>query len=73
MSQKALIFIIVLVVLRCCESGVTTSRDEHRLFRNRVLRGIIEPKEDEVTGGRRNFHNDYLHNLYASPNIIRIT
>jgi hypothetical protein len=38
-----------------------------RVFDNRVLRRIIGPKRDEVTG-------DWikLHNLYSSPNIIRI-
>jgi hypothetical protein len=25
-----------------------------------------------VTGGRRKFHSENLHNLYASPNIIRM-
>jgi hypothetical protein len=27
---------------------------------------------DEVTGGCRRMHNNELHNLYSSPNIIRI-
>jgi hypothetical protein len=30
------------------------------------------PKRDEVTGGRRKLRNEELHNLYASPNTIRI-
>jgi hypothetical protein len=38
---------------------------------NRVLRRIFGPKRDEVTGGWRKMHNDDLHNLYSSPNIIR--
>jgi hypothetical protein len=38
---------------------------------NRVLRRIFGPKRDEVTGGRRNLHNEKLHNLYSSPSIIR--
>jgi hypothetical protein len=42
-----------------------------RVFENRVLRGIFEPKMDEVTGERRKFHNEELHNLYSSPDIIR--
>jgi hypothetical protein len=25
-----------------------------------------------VTGGSREFHNEALHNLYSSPNIIRM-
>jgi hypothetical protein len=50
-----------------------TLREEHRLrvFENRVLRGIFGPKRDEVTGGWRKLHNEELHNLYSSPDIIR--
>jgi hypothetical protein len=51
-----------------------TLREEHRLrvFENRVLRRIFGPKRDEVTGGWRKLHNEELHNLYSSPNIIRV-
>jgi hypothetical protein len=28
-------------------------------------------KEEEVTGVWRKLHNEELHNLYSSPNIIR--
>jgi hypothetical protein len=47
-------------------------REEHRLrvFENRVLRRIFGPKRDEVTGERRKVHNEELHNLYSSPDII---
>jgi hypothetical protein len=41
------------------------------VFENRVLRRIFEPKRDEVTGECRKLHNEELHNLYSSPNIIR--
>jgi hypothetical protein len=46
---------------------------EHRLrvFENRVLRRIFGSKKDEVTGGWRKLHNEELHILYTSPNIIR--
>jgi hypothetical protein len=37
------------------------------VFENRVLRRIFGPKRDEVTGDWRK-----LHNLYSSPNIIRM-
>jgi hypothetical protein len=49
-------------------------REEHRLrlFENRVLRRIFGPKRDEVTGDWRKLHNEELHNLYSSPNIIRM-
>jgi hypothetical protein len=56
-----------------CETWSLTLREEHRLrvFENGVLR-IFGPKRDEVTGGWRKLHNEELHNLYSSPNIIRI-
>jgi hypothetical protein len=41
------------------------------LFENRVLRRIFGPKREEVAGVWRRLHNEELHNLYASPNIIR--
>jgi hypothetical protein len=37
-----------------------------------VLRRIFGPKRDEVTGNWRKLHNEELHNLYSSPNIIRM-
>jgi hypothetical protein len=49
-------------------------REEHRqrVFENMVLRRIFGPKRDEVTGGWRKLHNEELHSLYSSPNIIRM-
>jgi hypothetical protein len=43
-------------------------REEHKLkaFENRVLRRV------EVAGGWRRLHNEKLHNLYTSPDIIRV-
>jgi hypothetical protein len=41
------------------------------VFENRVLRRIFVPKRDEVTGEWRKLHNEELHNLYSSPDIIR--
>jgi hypothetical protein len=37
-----------------------------------MLRKIFGLTKDETTGGRRKLHNEELHNLYSSPNIIRI-
>jgi hypothetical protein len=42
------------------------------VFENRVLRRIFGPKRDEVMGDWRKLHNEELHNLYSSPNIIRM-
>jgi hypothetical protein len=42
------------------------------VFENRVLRRIFGPKRDEVMGGWRKLHNEELHKLYSSPNLIRV-
>jgi hypothetical protein len=42
------------------------------VFENRVLRRIFGPKRDEVMGGWSKLHNEELHNLYTSPNIITV-
>jgi hypothetical protein len=49
-------------------------REEHRLrvFQNRVLRRILVPKRDEVTGEWRKLHNEELNGLYSSSNIFRV-
>jgi hypothetical protein len=41
------------------------------VFENRVLRRIFGPRRDEVTGEWKKLHNEELHNLYSSPDIIR--
>jgi hypothetical protein len=48
-------------------------REEHRLtvFENRVLRKIFGPMREE-DGSWRKLHNDELHNLYSSSNIVRV-
>jgi hypothetical protein len=65
--------IILPVVLYGCETWSLTLREEHRLrvFENRVLKIIFGPKRDEVTGEWRKLHNEELHKLYSSPDIIR--
>jgi hypothetical protein len=47
--------------------------EEHRLrvFENRVLRRIFGPKREE-DGSCRKLHNDQLHDLYSSPNVVRV-
>jgi hypothetical protein len=46
---------------------------EHRLrvFENRVLRKIFGPKREE-DGSWRKLHNDELHDLNSSLNIVRV-
>jgi hypothetical protein len=41
------------------------------VFENRVLRRIFGPKRNEVAGKLGKLHNEELHNLYSSPDIIR--
>ena len=41
------------------------------VFENRVLRRIIGPKRDGVTGEWIKLHNEELNDLY-SPNILRV-
>jgi hypothetical protein len=42
------------------------------VFENRVLRRIFGPTRDEVTVGWRKLHNEEFHNLYSSPNMVRL-
>jgi hypothetical protein len=37
-----------------------------------VLRRIFGPTRDEVKGEWRRLHNEELHAVYSSPNIIRV-
>jgi hypothetical protein len=53
-------------------SNIKGGTQRLRVFENRVLRRIFEPKRDEVTGDWRKPQNEELHNLYSSSNIIRI-
>jgi hypothetical protein len=63
--------IILPVVLHGCETWFLTLREEHgpRVFENRVLRRIFEPKRD---GGWRKLHNEELCDLYSLASKIRI-
>jgi hypothetical protein len=38
----------------------------------RDKRRIFGSKKDEVTGKRRKLHNEELHDLYSSPNIVEV-
>jgi hypothetical protein len=65
--------IILPVVLYECETWSLKLREEYRLrvFENRVLRKIFGHKRVEVTGEWTKLHNEELHNLYSSSDIIR--
>jgi hypothetical protein len=62
------------VVLYGCETLCLILREEHRLrvLEKRALRRIFGLKMDDMIGGCRKLHDEELHNLYSSPNMIRI-
>ena len=64
---------ILPVVLYGCETWSLTLREECRIrvFENRILRRIFGSKRDE-NGEWRRLHNEELHSLYRSPNIVRV-
>jgi hypothetical protein len=72
-NLKIKVTVILLVVLYGCETWSLTLWEEHRLrvFENRVLRKIFGAKREE-DGSWRKLHNDELHSLYSSPNIVRV-
>jgi hypothetical protein len=57
-----------------CGTSSLALREEHRLrvYENRVLRRIFGPEREKVEGGWRRLHNEELHNLYGTLNIIRV-
>ena len=65
--------IVLPVLLYGCETYSLTLREERRLrvYENRILRQIFKPKRDE-SGEWRMFHNEELHGLYRSPNVVRV-
>ena len=62
------------VVLCGCETWSLTFKEQRgqRVLENGVLRRIFGPKRDKVTVEWRKLHNDELHVLYCSPNIVRV-
>jgi hypothetical protein len=66
--------IILPVVLYGCETWSRRLREERRLrvCENRVWWRIFGLKRDEVTGEWRKLYNEELHDLYSSPNIVRV-
>jgi hypothetical protein len=43
-----------------------------RVFENGVLNGVFGSKREEVAGNWRRLHNEELHKLCPSQNIIRV-
>jgi hypothetical protein len=69
---KILKIVLLSVVLYGCVTWSLTLREEHRprVFENRVLRRFGPKREED--GSWRKSHNGDLHNLYSSPNIVRV-
>ena len=66
--------IILPVVVNGCETWSLTLRVECRMrvFENRVLRRIFEPKRDTVTGEWRKLNNEELNDLHCLPNNVQV-
>jgi hypothetical protein len=47
-------------------------KNRFKVFEKRMLRRMFGPKQEEVAEDMRELHNEELHNLYASPYIIRV-
>jgi len=45
-------------------------RNIGRVLDKRVLRKIFRPMRDQATDNQKRLHNEELHALYFSPNII---
>jgi hypothetical protein len=74
LSKNVKIKTILYVVLCGCETWSLTLREEcrPRVFWNRVLRRLVGPKRDEVTGEWRRLHNEELHAVYSLRDIIQL-
>jgi hypothetical protein len=68
---RSILFCETFLVYRC-ETQSVTLREEHRLrmFENRALRKIFEPKWADMTGGWRKVHNKEFHNVYSSKMLL---
>jgi hypothetical protein len=66
--------LILPFVLYGCKTWSLTLREEHRLrvFEISVLRKVFGPKREEDRSWRT-LHNDELHSLYSSLNIVRVS
>jgi len=64
----------ILTVVYGCKSWSLRLREERwlRVFENKLLRRIFEPKTDEVKREWRKLHTEELNNMYSSPNNFRV-
>jgi hypothetical protein len=60
-------------VLYSCETWSLTLKYKYRimLFENRILKRIFGPERDG-NGEWGRLHNEELHSLYPSPNLVRV-
>jgi hypothetical protein len=65
--------IILPVVLYGCAKWSLTLKEQCRIrvFKNRIPRLIFGPKREE-NGKWRRLHNEELHGLFRSSNIVRV-
>jgi hypothetical protein len=56
------------------ETSSLTFREIHKLrvSENRVLRKIFGSKGEDMAGAWRRLHNEELHKIYPSPNVIKV-
>jgi hypothetical protein len=66
--------IILSVVVYGSATWSLTLRKECKMkvSENKVLRRIFGPKRDKVTGEWRKLHNEELHELYSSSNVVQM-
>ena len=66
--------IILPTILYGCKTWSLTLREVRKLrvFENMVLRRILGPRRDEITGEWRRLRNEELNDLCSSPNIVRV-
>jgi hypothetical protein len=62
------------VVLYGRETWLLTLKEDSmlRMFENRVLRRIFDPKRDEITEAWKRLYKEGLLDMYSSLNIIRM-
>ena len=65
---------IVPIILYGCKIWSLTLLEKRRLrvSENRVLRKIIRPRRDEITGEWKRLYNEEINDLYSSPNTVRV-